>query len=61
MIITEVINEGVEIDLSLVPAVEMELFIKSLYEGALRFYENPENMRRYEKWEKERHTKSDGS
>ncbi len=54
MIVTEVVNKGVEIDPGLVPAVEMGLFVKSLYEGALRFYENPENMRRFKEWQRKR-------
>ena len=53
-------SQSIHVDLDLVPAVDLGLLVRSLYEGALRFYENPDNMRRFEAWQKEKRRKSDG-
>ena len=40
----------VKIDLNKVPAAEMRALCETLLEAAKRFYENPENRRKYEEW-----------
>lgn len=42
--------EKVKIDLNKVPAAEMRVLCETLLEAAKRFYENPENRRKYEEW-----------
>ena len=45
------------IDISLVPPLERKLLGGTFYAAMVRFYENPENQRRFEKWREERNRK----
>ena len=43
----------VKIDLEKVPGIEMRSLCKVLVESVKRFYENPENVKRFEEWKRE--------
>lgn len=40
----------IHIDISQIPAMEMQLLSATILEAAQRFYEDPENVRRFEAW-----------
>lgn len=40
----------IHIDTSQIPAIEMQLLSETILEAAQRFYEDPENVRRFEAW-----------
>lgn len=40
----------IHIDTSQIPAIEMQLLSATILEAAQRFYEDPENVRRFEEW-----------
>lgn len=46
--------EPVKIDLNKVPPAEMRVLCETLLEAAKRFYDDPENRRKYEEWQAER-------
>lgn len=47
-------HEPVKIDLNKVPPAEMRVLCETLLEAAKRFYDDPENRRKYEEWQAER-------
>ena len=51
--------EKPKIDTSKIPALEVRLLAQTFFEAAKRFYADPENVRLYEIWEKERQAKED--
>jgi len=40
----------VRIDTSQIPAVEVRLLCSTVLEAVMRFYEDPDNLRRFEEW-----------
>lgn len=42
--------EPVKIDLNKVPPAEMRVLCETLLEAVKRFYDDPENRRKYEEW-----------
>lgn len=43
-------NSPVRFDISQIPAIEIQLLSATILEAAQRFYEDPENVRRFEEW-----------
>lgn len=41
---------GVNIIVKEIPAIELRLLCKAVLEATQRFYEDPENVRRFEEW-----------
>jgi hypothetical protein len=46
--------EKVHIDTKLIPKVEARILAATFLDAVLRFYENPENMAGFERWQAER-------
>lgn len=44
----------VRIDTSLIPAVEVQILSATFLDAVQRFYENPDNVRRFEEWRNKR-------
>lgn len=42
----------IHIDISQIPKIEMDLLCATILEAAQKFYEDPENRRRFEEWKK---------
>ena len=42
---------GVSIIVKEIPAIELRLLCKAVLEATQRFYEEPENVRRFEEWQ----------
>ena len=55
------IGTGVKINPNLIPSMEKQLLCATFLEAVIRFYENPENMRAFEKWRAEKGGSSHGS
>ena len=45
---------AVQINPNLIPGMEKQLLCATFLEAVIRFYENPENMRAFEKWRAEK-------
>ena len=43
-------GSAVKINPSLIPGMEKQLLCATFLEAVIRFYENPENMRAFERW-----------
>ena len=52
---------AVKINPNLIPRMEKQLLCATFVEAVIRFYENPENMRAFEKWRAEKGGSSHGS
>lgn len=48
------------IDVSKIPAADMRLLSSTVLDAVKRFYDNPENRRRFEAWKKEREKQNGG-
>ena len=46
---------------TLIPNMEKQLLCATFLEAVIRFYENPENMRSFERWRKEKGGNANGS
>ena len=46
---------------TLIPSVEKQLLCATFLEAVIRFYENPENMRSFERWRNEKGGSVNGS
>lgn len=46
--------ENIKFDFSQIPEVEARNLARAFYEAAKRFYEDPENVRKFEEWKKAR-------
>lgn len=42
----------IHIDVSQIPKIEMDVLCATILEAAQKFYEDPENRRRFEEWQK---------
>ena len=51
----------VRINPNLIPSMEKQLLCATFLEAVIRFYENPENMRAFERWRAEKGGRSHGS
>ena len=54
-------GSAVKINPSLIPGMEKQLLCATFLEAVIRFYENPENMRAFERWRAEKGGTADGS
>ena len=54
-------GSAVKINPNLIPSLEKQLLCATFLEAVIRFYENPENMRAFEKWRAEKGGSSHGS
>ena len=52
---------AVKINPNLIPSMEKQLLCATFLEAVIRFYENPENMRAFERWRAEKGGSSHGS
>jgi hypothetical protein len=50
-------EQKVKINASKIPPLTRHLLGKTFYEAMVEFYENPENVRRFEIWRQEQHQK----
>ena len=46
--------DTINIDLSKMSQIDWRLLSSTLYNAIKKFYENPENLRRFEEWQKKR-------
>ena len=53
-------GSAVKINPSLIPGMEKQLLCATFLEAVIRFYENPENMRAFERWRAEKGGSSHG-
>lgn len=54
-------GSAVKINPNLIPGMEKQLLCATFLEAVIRFYENPENMRAFERWRAEKGGNSHGS
>jgi hypothetical protein len=54
-------ESAVRINLNLIPSMEKQLLCATFLEAVIRFYENPDNMRAFERWRAEKGGSSHGS
>ena len=54
-------GSAVKINPSLIPGMEKQLLCATFLEAVIRVYENPENMRAFERWRAEKGGSSHGS
>ena len=54
-------GSAVRINPNLISSMEKQLLCATFLEAVIRFYENPENMRAFEKWRAEKGGSSHGS
>ena len=54
-------GSAVRIKPNLIPSMEKQLLCATFLEAVIRFYENPENMRAFERWRAEKGGSSHGS
>ena len=54
-------GSAVKINPNLIPGMEKQLLCATFLEAVIRFYENPENMRAFERWRVEKGGSSHGS
>ena len=54
-------GNAVRINPNLIPSMEKQLLCVTFLEAVIRFYENPENMRAFERWRAEKGGSSHGS
>jgi len=47
-------GSAVRINPNLIPSMEKQLLCATFLEAVIRFYENPENMRAFERWRAEK-------
>ena len=47
-------GSAVKINPNLIPGMEKQLLCATFLEAVIRFYENPDNMRAFEKWRAEK-------
>ena len=52
---------AVQINPNLIPNMEKQLLCAAFLEAVIRFYEDPKNMRAFEKWRSEKGGSTDGS
>ena len=52
---------AVQINPNLIPNMEKQLLCATFLEAVIRFYENPDNMRAFERWRAEKGGSSYGS
>lgn len=51
-------SSPVRIDCAQIPRIEVKILSHTLFDAVERFYENPENRRRFEEWQRERMEKN---
>ena len=54
-------GSAVRINPNLIPSMEKQLLCATFLEAVIRFYENPENMRAFERWRAENGGSSHGA
>ena len=54
-------GSAVKINPSLIPGMEKQLLCATFLEAVIRFYENPDNMRAFERWHAEKGGSAHGS
>ena len=54
-------GSAVKINPNLIPSMEKQLLCATVLEAVIRFYENPDNMRAFERWRAEKGGISHGS
>ena len=54
-------GSAVKINPNLIPSMEKQLLCATFLEAVIRFYEDPENMRAFERWRAEKGGSSHGS
>ena len=54
-------GSAVKINPNLIPSMEKQLLCATFLEAVIRFYENPDNMRAFERWRAEKGGSSHGS
>ena len=54
-------GSAVRINPNLIPSMEKQLLCATFLEAVIRFYENPDNMRAFERWRAEKGGSAHGS
>ena len=54
-------GSAVKINPNLIPGMEKQLLCATILEAVIRFYENPDNMRAFERWHAEKGGSAHGS